>query len=134
MRLWPTSRPDGKLDRASETRLMDAVDRLSDELNAAYPHERKAASPQVFFGYLVSKRYLQSLALATYRLIEAQSAAAFDDSYRFQGATLVELLQHLMTKGLEFAPPETGDEGTYRYLFGAVRTLYLQVVPDPGAK
>ncbi len=125
---------DKKLDRNSEKQLMKAVDQLSDELNAAYPQERQASSPNVFRDYLTSKRFLQSLALATCRLIETQSESAFDESYRFKGENLAELLQHMMTKGLEFAPPEAGDEGTYRYLFSAVRTLYLKTVPKPDDK
>jgi hypothetical protein len=120
-----------KLDRANEAGLMKAVDQLSETLNAAYPRERQASSPQIFTDYLTAKRYLQSLALATYRLIESGSEVAFDDSYRFQGDTLADLLQHMMTKGLEFASPEPGDESTYRHLFGAVRALYLKAVPEP---
>jgi hypothetical protein len=120
-----------KLSRPSESRLMKAVDQLSDELSAAYPRERRNSSSAVFFEYLTSKRFLQSLALATCRLIETQSEVAFDESYRFQGENLAALLQHMMTKGLEFAPPEGGDEGTYRYLFQAIRALYLKAVPKP---
>jgi hypothetical protein len=123
-----------KIDRASGKELMKAVDHLSDELSAAYPQARQASSPRVYCDYLTSKRFLQSLALSTCRLIETESEVAFDESYRFKGEKLTDLLQHMMTKGLEFAPPEAGDEGTYRYLFGAIRTLYLKAVPKPAEK
>ena len=62
-------------------------------------------------------------------MIETQSEVAFDASYRFQGDSVAQLLQHMMNKGLEFAPPEPGDEAVYRRVFSAVRALYLKTVP-----
>jgi len=121
-----------KLSRENEERLMQAVDRLADALTTAYPRERQNAFDE-FRDFKTSKMYLQTLALATVRLIETQSEIAFDDSYRFQGNNLVELLQHLMKKGLEFAPAEPGDEATYKHVFRAVRALYLKAIPDPNS-
>jgi hypothetical protein len=77
----------------NQQRLMKAVDRLSEELNAAWPRERRR-SPQEYLRYLAAKRYLQTLAVSTYRPIETDNRAAFDDSYRFRGKTIGELLQH----------------------------------------
>jgi hypothetical protein len=58
----------------------------------------------------------------------------FDGSYRFQGETTVELLHHMSRFGLQFAPPEPGDEGTYEKLFFAVRAIhiYLKSYDSPG--
>jgi len=123
-------RASRKLQHDTEKRLMSAVDALSDELLAAYPRDRLVHSPPVFLEYLAAKRYIQSLAVGAYRLIQTQAEGAFDDSYRFRGDTVAALLQHMLNKGLEFAPPEPGDEATYRHLFGVVRALYLQAVPD----
>ena len=119
------------LSRANESRLMKAVDNLTIELNEAYPHKRQTQSPQTFLTYLTSKRYLQTLALSTFRLIETQNVSAFDESYRFRGSSVAELMQHMMTTGLQFAPPEPGDEPTYRVVFSSMRALYLALVPDP---
>ncbi len=119
-----------KISEANQERLMKSVDHLSEQLNAAWPQERRR-SPQDFLTYLSAKRYLQTLAVSTYRLIETDNPAAFDDSYRFRGETVGELLQHMMNKGLEFAPPEAGGEAVYRKLFNAVRTFYLQLAPEP---
>lgn len=125
---------DLKIEQAirdvNQARLMKAVDSLSEELNAAWPRERRR-SPQDYLSYLSAKRYLQTLAVSTYRLIETDNPAAFDDSYRFRGKTIGDLLQHMMSKGLEFAPPEAGGEVVYRKLFNTVRTFYLRLVPKP---
>ena len=115
----------------NQARLMKAVDRLSDELNAAWPRQRRQ-TPHDFFTYLSAKRYLQTLAVSTYRLVETDNPAAFDDSYRFRGKTVGDLLQHMMSKGLEFAPAEAGGEPVYQKLFGSVRAFYLRLVPKPG--
>jgi hypothetical protein len=119
-----------EITSGNQGRLMKAVDGLSEQFNAAWPRERRQ-SPADFLRHLSGKRYLQSLAVSTYRLIETQSSATFDDSYRFRGKTVGELLQHLMSKGLEFAPPEAGGEAVYRKLFSTVRAFYLKLVPEP---
>lgn len=118
-----------QLDRDQEKRLMQAVDALSDALVAAYPRDRLFDS-SAFLQYKAAQRYLQSLALSTYRLIETQNRTAFDDSLRFRGNSVAELLQHMTSKGLEFAKPEPGGEGTYRKLFDVVRSLYMEAVPE----
>ena len=123
---------DQEMTQAGADKLMSAVDRLTSELTAAYPRERlKTISPRDFHDFDTAKRFLQSLAGSTFRLIETNSAVAFDESYRFQGKTVAELLQHMMTRGLEFAPAEPGGETTYKVLYQCVRGFYQQIVPNP---
>jgi len=120
------------MNPANEARLMKAVDQLTDGLEEAYPRQRlKELSYQDHSTYLAAKRYVQLLALSTYRLIETQRPLAADESFFFTGKTVGELLGHMMGKGLEFAKsPEPGGEGTYRKLYDTVRRFYIQLVPD----
>jgi len=67
------------------------------------------------------------------RALETNDRWIFDGSYKFQGKSLVELLQHMSRNGLEFAPPEAGDEGTYNRLFLGLRNVYLNLMPDASA-
>jgi hypothetical protein len=123
---------DKEVTNRGAEKLMAAIDRLTSELNAAYPREGfKTLSPPDFLAYQAAKRCLQTLAGSTFRLIETNSAIAFDESYRFQGKTVAELLQHMMSRGLEFAPAEPGGEGVYRTLYQSVRGFYLALVPEP---
>ena len=119
-----------RLSRANEEALMAAIDRLAAAFNAAWPQEKRAADSKTFLVYAAGKRSLQSMAASVYRLIETNDLRLFDDSYRFQGNSVVELVRHLCRYGLEFAPPEPGDEGTYKKLFFAMRTLYLELRPS----
>lgn len=110
--------------------MTEAVDRLSDELKVAYPAERrKKSSAREVMAYVAGEQFLRSLAMSTFRLIETDSALAFDKSYRFQGESVAELLRHLMSKGLELAPCEKGGEPVYRRLYTSVRGYYMQLVP-----
>ena len=117
------------LSHPSEVRLMKAVDNLSAELQQAFPQSRRTESPARFLEYTSAKRYLQTLADATFRLIDTRSDVAFDPTYKFSGASVGELIQHMMNRGLEFAPPEVGDESTYRKLYPMFRQIYLKEVP-----
>lgn len=127
---------DMRADRAvsddSRKRLMSAVDGLTVELRSAYPPERrKAQGTRDGMALVDAQNCLRSLALSTYRLIETESALAFDRSFRFQGKSVSDLLQHVAGKGLEFAPAAPGGEATYQKLFTCVRGYYLELVPDP---
>lgn len=113
-------------------KLMAAVDGLTSKLSEVYPRERlRTISPRDFHDFDTAKHFIQSLVGSTLRLIETNSAVAFDESYRFQGKTVAELLQHMLTRGLEFAPAEPGGEGVYRKLYQSVRGFYKEIVPDP---
>jgi len=120
-------RANGSLDREAEEHLMLATDQLCDAFNAAYRPTKQAKSYRDFGVYLASKHFLQSLAASVYRLIETNDARVFDGSYRFVGDSAVDLVNHLTRYGLQFAPPEPGDEGTYRKLFFALRAIYESV-------
>ncbi|MGH7134653.1 MAG: hypothetical protein ACREHD_02875, partial [Pirellulales bacterium] len=107
----------GILHEVSETnqeRLKRTVDDLADELAAYYRERPKPLPPQEGLERIEAQRFLRSLAMSTFRLIETNSSLAFDKSYRFQGDSVAELLQHLMSKGLEFAPAEKGGELIYK--------------------
>ncbi len=123
-----------EVTRDSRTRLMNAVDQLTAELTAYLRERRKSLSPRDLLEYVEAVGFLRSLDKSTYRLIKTQGTAAFDESYRFQGKNVGELLQHLVQKGLEFAPAEPGGEVVYRKVYDCMRTFYLQLVPEAGEK
>ena len=52
---------------------------------------------------------------------------------RFQGDSVVGLVEHMYQNGLEFAPPEPGGEGTYKTLFQNLRSLYMKIGPNRAA-
>ncbi|HUY36212.1 MAG TPA: hypothetical protein VMV69_25975 [Pirellulales bacterium] len=117
-------RAEGSPGREAEEDLMKATDQLCDAFNETYQPKQQANSYREFSVYSASKLFLQSLAASVYRLIETNDARAFDGSYRFEGDSAVDLLHHLTRYGLQFAPPEPGDEGTYRKTFFALRAVY----------
>ena len=50
---------------------------------------------------------------------------------RFQGDTVIRLLEHMYKNGFEFASPEPGGEGVYKNLFQSLRSLYVSIGPEP---
>lgn len=120
----------GQLSREREESLMAAIDSLSAVFNSVYPAKENASSPERYLVYQGGKRYLQSLAGGVLRLLETNDTRVFDGSYQFTGDSVVDLLQHLCRFGLEFAPPEPGDEGTYKRLFFAIRGIYESLAAE----
>lgn len=119
----------GQLKPETERALFDAMDALSAKFFQEYPYSRRATS-QDFLVFNAGKRYVQSLALGVFRVVETNDARLFDGSYKFTGSSLVQLVGHLCRYGLQFAPPAPGDEGTYRKTFNGLRRLYLHLESD----
>ncbi|HEV3345248.1 MAG TPA: hypothetical protein VG125_33025 [Pirellulales bacterium] len=115
----------------NEDRLKKAVDNLRDELAAYYRDCPKPMPYEDWLAYKTARCSLEAMAVQTFLLVETQNTAAFDGSYRFHGKTVAELLQHMIGKGLEFAPAPPGGQKTYERLYDSVRGFYLELVPEP---
>lgn len=119
----------GKLSHEREQLLMEAVDRLTTRLELEYPPERRTAGggALVWQRYRGAKLYLQELAFNVYRLMETKDQTALAGGLAFQGDSVGKVVLHMLQHGIEFAPPEAGDERVYRNLYVAMRNIYLEL-------
>jgi hypothetical protein len=126
------------LSRETHTRLKDAVEALNHKFQEENPPQRRTESwSSSYVVYAAGNRFLQRLAGGVYRLAEVNDTRMFDKSYRFEGDSVVDLIDHLYSRGLQFAQPESGDEGTYKKLFHDLRHLYVNLLsrqPQPPAQ
>ena len=117
-------RSEGQASRESGSRLIGSVDDLLVALEKAYPHEERI-KPTVFLEYDSAKRNLRSLTWEVHRTIHYGDRSLFDETLRFEGGTVEELIWHMVRKGLVFGPPPPGGDRVYRGLLGSLRNLYL---------
>lgn len=122
---------DKEVALASQKQLRAALASLRAELDAYRRELPKPLSPRDGLPYVNAKDHVVSLERSIKRMVEMRSAAAFDGSFRFQGKSVGELLQHMMIRGLEFAKAEPGGEAAYRTVYGSLRAFYLRLVPNP---
>ncbi|MCE5302840.1 MAG: PEGA domain-containing protein [Planctomycetaceae bacterium] len=112
----------------SRQRLRESVVAIMVALEAAYPRDaRRGDGFSRYASYYASKRFLQGLWGSVQRATTVKDLSVFSGRLRFQGDSLVALLQHMYGSGLEFATPEHGGEGVYRKLFHGMRNLYIHV-------
>ena len=123
-------RADGRRNWESEKRVMEACDALSRKFESVNPRELRTESYESFATYRSGQRYLKSLAAEVMRAITTQDEWIFQGVYRFEGDSVVGLVQHMCQNGLEFAPPQPGSEGAYRSLFERLRKIYLHLGAD----
>jgi len=71
--------------------------------------------------YIEAKRYLRQLDQAIKALNDPKAEKYFDD-WKAKGKTVAELLDHMMSNGLQFAPAASGDEAAYNALYEALRS------------
>ncbi|MBN2294854.1 MAG: hypothetical protein JXM70_20670 [Pirellulales bacterium] len=123
-------RAKGKRNWESEKSVMQACDALSSKFESINPREERIESYEAFAQYRSGQRYLKTLAAEVMRAITTQDEWVFQGVYRFEGDSVVELVQHMCQNGLEFAPPQPGSEGAYRSLFESLRKIYLHLGAD----
>lgn len=116
----------GQASHESQTKLLQDVNGLFVALENAYPKQRRQ-NPSEFLTYGAAKRFLQSTLAASHRAITTTDPRVLGGGLRFQGDSVVGLLEHMYQGGLEFAPPEPGGEGVYANLFQNMRTLYTKI-------
>jgi hypothetical protein len=118
----------GEISYDNAKRLRESVVAIMVALEAAYPQEaRRGNDFDDFALYYGSKRFLQGLWGSVQRATTTKDVSVLSGRLRFQGDSLVALLQHMYGSGLEFAPPEPGGEGVYRKLFHGMRNLYISI-------
>ena len=59
------------------------------------------------------------------RLVVLDDDEAIQQLEPFNGDTVTELIAFMCQHGLQFAPPESGDEATYRKVFLAMREVFV---------
>src|SRR5262249_39314344 len=70
--------------------------------------------------YIQARRYLRQVDQAV-KLLGDKNAAKHFEEWTAKGKTVAELLNHMLTQGLEFAPATAGNEAAYTALYQALR-------------
>jgi hypothetical protein len=116
----------------NQDRLLQAVDALFAALDEAYPSEVRKKHRE-YAEYWTAKRFVNTLLAATNRAIAVNDPSAFSGDLRFQGKSLLLLLQHMHRNGLQFAEPGPGADRLYRILFEDLRAMYAELVKEQPA-
>ena len=116
---------EGQASQEGGSRLIGSVDDLMVALEAAYPLTHRKGKPKVYSEYHSGKRYLATLAREVSQTICKGDRSLFDETLRFEGDSVLELIWHMDRMGLVFAKPTSGGDRVYRSLLDSMRDLYL---------
>lgn len=120
---------NGQVGHESGEQLIKSVSQLFVLLEEAYPDEDRR-DPAVFLAYNSAKHYLQSLVGQVNRVCTTNDTAFLSGAARFEGQTVLDLIQYMYQKGLVFAKPHPGGERVYRNLLTNLRNIYIQFGSD----
>ena len=118
----PISVPSGQ-------RLINAISQLLAALPEVYTPEARR-EPSVFLKYNTAKNYLRSLMGQVDRAVSIRDQSIFNQSLRFTGNTVGQLIQHMCRYGVTFAHPQAGGEGVYRRLLEDLGRIYVTLSPE----
>jgi hypothetical protein len=113
---------NGRVTEPTRNRLILATNELLVMLENVFQDRQE---PSVFQEYNAAKKYLRSLVSQVNRAVSTNDRSAFTGAFRFQGNTILELIQHMHQSGLLFAPSKPGGEPAYRNLLTTLRNLYM---------
>ena len=116
----------------SHRQCVDALNVLFATLEDTYSQEDRK-DVVLFMEYNSAKNYLRSVMAQLGRTISTSDLSVLSGSLRFEGKTVGELIQHMTERGVLFAPPQAGDEGTYRRLLTDLSNVYVVLSPAPSA-
>lgn len=124
-------RTTGEISSATHDLLREAVDRLALQFQIVYDRQRRLSSPLEYTSVVLpGRRYLMSLAHQVFRAVTTNDTQSFDGSYKFEGDSVLELVQHMSRNGLQFASPKEGDEPTYKRLTESMRHVWMYFAQD----
>jgi hypothetical protein len=109
----------GKVDAKTQNELAVTVDRMQATLLRMVAD---VAPDQ----YMAGKKFLRELG-KSYKVLQDPNVANFFGKWVPRGRTVAELVQHLTTNGLEFAPASPGDEPAYQALYQNFLTYDSQI-------
>lgn len=115
---------NGQVTEKTRNRVILATNELLVKLEQVFEDRHQSS---VFLEYNSAKHYLRSLVAQVNRAISTNDRTVFAGGLRFQGNTIVELIQHMYQSGVMFAPNKPGGEGAYRHLVQSLRNLYLNL-------
>lgn len=121
---------NGHVSHTGGQQLIKAVSQLLVLLEEAFPGEARAEDPSVFLAYNSAKHYLQSLVGQVNRVCTTNDTAFLSGAARFDGQTVLDLVQYMYQKGLVFAKPHPGGERVYRNLLTNLRNIYVKLGSD----
>jgi len=73
--------------------------------------------------YIEARRYLNQLDDAIRALEDPRATNFFNNTWTAKGKNVAELVDHMKSNGLRFAPAAPGDEGAYSALYQALRNF-----------
>jgi len=121
----------GKVDYEHRRALNEALDGLLlrfDEECRQRLHGPDSPSPG---DYAQASGFLRGLRFQVQRFVKTNGQKR---PYQFTGSRVSQLVDHMGTAGLYFAPPSPGDEGAYQYVFFWLRNRYLEAASTDGFK
>lgn len=125
---------DPKLTAQLESSILALANKFLAEVDG---QEMARQGVQDYYIYRESETHLQSLSYAARRLKQVGKAdgALIMSGYNpsVDGKNLTSLLSYMVRNGVEFAPPEPGNENTYEKLFEMAKGLYVATSSSKGS-
>ena len=115
----------GRVDPVTLEKMTNAVRNLQRQLSE---NVRDMTPSQ----YADARRFLSNFEDAL-TLLGQPGAGEFFTQKAARGRTIGELVQHMLIKGLRFAPAVAGDEAAYVAAYGALANFYASVAPQVAA-
>lgn len=119
------SAPEASSERAANRqKLLEIKDRLDEQIQREYTDRLHAADGPAPMEYVEAVTFRRWLNFEISRLVYGNSDGQQQAALRFQGTSILELIDHMGRQGLSFAPQNPADRGAYQTTFFKLQSLY----------
>ena len=118
---------DGSIDYSTLEAAEFVIGQFRQALDREYPRKQRMADSSVYFEHKSGVDFLEVQQAAIRLAVESSNVSGLNGDYAFHGDGLLELLNHMAQRGMQFAEPSQGQRFVYQKLFLGLRDIYLSL-------
>jgi hypothetical protein len=118
---------DGSIDYSTLEATEFVIGQFRQALDREYPRKQRMADSSVYFEHKAGVDFLEVQQAAIRLAVESNNVSGLNGDYAFHGDGLLQLLNHMARRGMQFAKPSQGKRFIYQKIFLGMRDIYLSL-------
>ena len=121
---------DGSIEYATLKAAEIVIAQFREALDREYPKNQRKVDSRLYFAHKSGVDFLGVQQAAIRLAVESNNVSGINGDYAFHGDRLLQLLNHMARRGMQFAVPSQGQKHIYGKLFLGMRNIYMRFDTD----
>ena len=121
---------DGSIEYGTLEAAEIVIAQFREALDREYPKNQRKVDSRLYFVHKSGVDFLGVQQAAIRLAVESNNVSGINGDYAFHGDRLLQLLNHMARRGMQFAVPSQGQKHIYGKLFLGMRNIYMRFDTD----